>query len=78
MFTLLYSIMTSLLESRGDAGAVEDTEEDFPAPPTDIEMQVSTTITTAPATPPPPPRDSSKEVMMEYSSVNIAGKMGKK
>ena len=62
----------------GDAGAVEDTEEDFPAPPTDIEMQVSTTITTAPATPPPPPRDSSKEVMMEYSSVNIAGKMGKK
>ena len=59
----------------GEAGGAEDTEEDFPAPPTDIEMQVSAP---APATPPPPPRDSSKEVMMEYSSVNISGKIGKK
>ena len=34
----------------------------FPAPPTDIEMEV-----TLPA---PPPRDSSKDVMMEYQRKN--------
>ena len=34
-------------------------EEEFPAPPTDIEMEV-----TLPA---PPPRDSSRDVMMEYA-----------
>lgn len=39
-----------------------DDEEEFPAPPTDIEMEV-----TLPA---PPPRDSSKDVMMEYGNTS--------
>jgi hypothetical protein len=40
---------------------MQDYEEDFPAPPTAEEFG-------APL-PAPPPRDSSKEIMMEYSSV---------
>ena len=50
----------NLFKKGSDHWSMENEEyEDFPAPPTDIEMEV-----TLPA---PPPRDSSKDVMMEYS-----------
>ena len=51
----------NLFKKGSDHWSMDDhgVEEEFPAPPTDIEMEV-----TLPA---PPPRDSSRDVMMEYA-----------
>ena len=49
----------NLFKKGSDHWSMDDNEEEFPAPPTDILMEV-----TLPA---PPPRDSSRDVMMEYA-----------